>query len=1310
MESDLQRTPISNQQTDWLGRVGTRTGLYVPGSVGGCPLHFLYDTGATVTCLGTRIWAEIPEDKKSILEAPDRKLTSVGGEALPVWGIATMEVEIDGHPITCQLQVVEIAEDAVLGLDLLSTHQLQWDWMRGELVWPTSRSSANIQSPRKDKDQEQTESTSGLDPEMGRGKDGAETVRDPESSLPEMEVWEELPNRHGRCLIGWDRSEAAEEGFPECTVEEVRAMLAVDPGIEQIPEGYAPGVPAHLRSLYEASLNNLGRRERAQLAEMLEVHGHIFSRDDQDIGCTSLELHHIPTGEATPIRLPPRRAPMHLREDVEKQVQTMLEQGIVEECSSPWAAPLVIVKKKDGSNRICVDYRALNAVTQKDGHPLPRIEDSLDALAGAVIYSTLDMTSGYHQVEVAKEDRDKTAFVTGHGHHLRYVTMPFGLCNAPSTFQRLMERVLHGLIWKCVVVYLDDVVIYSSSIKEHMSHLQEVFKRFEAHNLKLKPRKCELFRTEVRYLGHVVSPAGIATDPRLIEKVTSWEPPRNVRGVRAFLGLTGYYRTYIPNYGDIAEPLVRLTDARTQFHWNSECQLAFEDLKHQLINAPILAFPNQHDTFILDTDASNVAIGAVLSQCQGDQEKVIAYGSHALSKEERNYCVTRRELLAIVHFVEAYKYYLYGKPFIVRTDHSSLRWMLNQKEPTDQLARWIQRLSTYQFTIEHRPGKKHGNADAMSRRDGKCFRGGVCFHPSHPEDSIPDGTRLSLEQPNRQYKDKGITPEEGVGALREKDLDESDQEISPEPNIGLTIGLSREELLKLQKADSDLQYLQRRLEAGLPRPNKEEVSPFSSVIKYWCGRWDQLALNEGLLYYKWEPDQAGDPVSWKLITPHALRETVMKAVHDLKAAGHLGISRTWEKAQRSPFIWVGMRGDVERWVRACQLCQQKKPPSHKKRAKLVSYQSGVPFERIAADVAGPFPATDSGNRFILVVQDYFTKWVEAFPMADQTAETIATILVDNIFARFGCPREFHSDQGTNFESQVMREVHRLFGIQKTRTTAYHPRGDGMVERHNRTVEGMLALWTNEYQNDWDKHLSLLGMAYRSAPHETTSETPNMLNLGREVTLPVDLLLEAPPSEPQDEASFGQYAINLQERMRTAQEIARAKMTKQMVAQKRHYDANVRLVPYKEGDIVWLHNPARKRGRSAKLSRPWTGPYLIVQKINDVNFRIQASPRSRQQVVHADRLKTCVGRVAQDLGFKVTENEHTREEEASTSASGCNRTAETSPVPSQDQGDSPDSSNLTDSEEEDEQRDSPPVVTTRIGRRIRRPRRYNDYYL
>ena len=1220
-----------------LGRLGTPTCLYVPGRVLGQQVQFLYDTGASCTAISTDVWARIPEERRPELQSTQLNLTSVEGQQIPVWGKCLLTIEMAGHLITCWVQVIQIAEEAVLGLDVIAPNRCQWDWDLGTLVLqePCKTVGADrgtsTESQCEDSFHDAVSECSCEDephdllsrPPCLEDITGHWGQKPPElPEFPEPGTDWEWPNAEGGGETAACRAVTQERGQQSTLVQkssETREDQSQGPAVLSSCDGTGadPGVPEHVQALYANSAQYLGEDQRRRLADLLIKYQTAFSRNDQDIGRTQLETHRIPTGDAAPVRQPPRRAPMHLRADIEAQIQSMLEQGIVEECASSWAAPIVIVKKKDGSNRICVDYRALNAVTEKDAHPLPRIEDSLDALAGSCVYSTLDMTSGYHQVEVAEADRDKTAFVTGMGHHLRYVTMPFGLCNAPSTFQRLMEKVLQGLLWRTAVVYLDDVVIYSRSLEDHYSHLEAVIQRFQQHNLKLKPRKCELFRTRVHYLGHVVTPEGVATDPALIEKVTGWDPPQNLKEVRTFLGLTGYYRRFVPAYGDVAEPLVRLTDGKTPFEWTPACQKAFEQLKTCLTSAPILAHPTAQDTFILDTDASNLAIGAVLSQRQGDQEKVIAYGSKALSKEERNYCVTRRELLAIVHFVEAYRYYLYGKPFVIRTDHSSLRWMLNQKEPKDQLARWIQRLSVFQFTIEHRPGQKHANADALSR---KCFRGGPCFHPDLGPAPLKESQPQAPVQKSSEIWEDQDSASRQVAALQGGDRD------------GLLIGLTCDELAQHQQEDPDLKYVRQRLEAGLGSPTKEDVSAQSPTVKHLCARWAQLAIRDGLLKYRWEALRPGDPITWKVILPRKLQPVVMAHLHDLKAAGHLGERKTWEKARRCPFIWAGMRADTARWVRRCQLCQQRKSPAFRKRARMVTYQVGAPWERIAADIAGPFPPTVKGNKYVLVVQDYFTKWVELAALPDQTAETVATFLVDNIFARFGCCREFHSDQGSNFESRVMKQVCQLFGVVKTHTTPHHPRGDGMVERHNRTLENMLSLWTNAHQDDWDQHLALLGMAYRSAPHETTAETPNLLNLGREITLPVDLVLEGTPDEER-EANQSQFAARLQDKMQTAHEAAREHMTQQMVTQKRQYDQNVHLVDYQEGQVVWLHHHLRKKGRSPKLMRPWTGPYLILTKLSQVTFRIQASPRSRCQIVHADRLKPCIGVEPADLGFK-----------------------------------------------------------------------------
>ena len=418
---------------------------------------------------------------------------------------------------------------------------------------------------------------------------------------------------------------------------------------------------------------------------------------DGKLGRTNLIKHKINTGDHRPIRQHPRRVPLHLQEEAKGQVKKMLQEGVIEPSSSPWSAPVVLVRKKDGTYRYCIDYRMLNKVTVGDAYPIPRV--SFDQLEGAKWFSTLDLQSGYWQVEMDQADKEKTAFVCKEG-LFQFNLMHFGLTNAPSTFERLMEMVLAGLQYQICLIYLDDVIVYGKSFEEEISRLGKVFCRLQDAGRKLKPQKCVLFQKQVTYLGHIVSERGVAPDPAKIESVKGWPTPTNVTEVRSFLGLAAYYRRFIKDFSRIASPLHRLTEKGRMFSWDETCQTAFEELKVHLTSAPVLAYPKLKTKFMLDTDASDVAIGAVLSQKFDEWEHVIAYGSRCLSKAERRYCVTRKELLAIVYFVKYFRHYLYGRQFLLRTDHGSLRWLFNFKEPEGQVARWIEALSTFDFDIQ----------------------------------------------------------------------------------------------------------------------------------------------------------------------------------------------------------------------------------------------------------------------------------------------------------------------------------------------------------------------------------------------------------------------------------------------------------------------------------------------------------------------------------------------------------------------------------------------------------------------------------
>ena len=709
------------------------SGLYVKALVGGIETSLLIDTGATISLLSRVLFETLSNDNKYEIKGVSEPILSANGTPMDVLGQTEVSITIGESTFQQMVVIADFNMDGVIGLDFMKTNDCIIDVQKDilsilgtqhQILSEGISGSYKVSIVNRISIPPRTEVvTQGKICATGDGKLPARAaIIEPVEKFLRSDIGvvaktlvrsqEIVPIRIANL------SGVAQTIYPGTIVGELSPIEEV-----MSPKGShedckvteeSDDMPRHIKELFDRCSRNLNPVNRDKARTMLLKYAHVFSTSDEDVGRAGTVKHKIDTGTNVPIKQAPRRLPVHMQQEVDTHVAEMLRRGVIEPSNSPWSSPIVLVKKKDGSTRFCVDYRRLNSITTKDAYPLPKIDESLSQLNGSRWFCTLDMNSGYWQVELDQNDKHKTAFATRQGLY-EFNVMPFGLCNAPATFERLVDTVLSGLQWDICLIYLDDIIVYGKTFDETLQNLEKVFEKLLSAGLKLKARKCSLFAEQVKYLGHVISKRGIETDPDKISVVENWPQPIDKTQVRSFIGLCSYYRKFIPKFADIARPLHKLTEKNVKFQWTDECQRSFELLKQKLVSAPILASPDFNEPFILDTDASNDAIGAVLSQVIDGKERPIAYASKALSKSERRYCVTRKELLAVVVFIKHFRHFLYGRKFLIRTDHSSLRWLMRFKDPEGQLARWLEVISAYELEIQHRAGKQHGNADSLSR-------------------------------------------------------------------------------------------------------------------------------------------------------------------------------------------------------------------------------------------------------------------------------------------------------------------------------------------------------------------------------------------------------------------------------------------------------------------------------------------------------------------------------------------------------------------------------------------------------------------
>ena len=751
-----------------------------------------------------------------------------------------------------------------------------------------------------------------------------------------------------------------------------------------------------------------------EAVDLLMKYWDLFSHNGS-YGHTKLIQHRIITEDVPPIKCRYRPINPGLEPALQEQLDDWLRHDIIEPANSPWSSNLVAVKKKGGKIRWRMDWQRLNEVTKKDSWPMPTVQDTIARLAGSDIFSGVDMAGAFHCVEVHPEDREKTAFATPFG-TFQQKRLGFGVTNGPATYCRLVDKVLKDIPPTKALSFVDDGVVHSAGLGQHLKNLDKTLNAYRKAGLKLAPQKCSFFSPQITYLGHIVDRHGVRPVDSYIKAVRDWALPKYKTEARAFLGIVGYYRQHIKDYAELVRPWTDVTGKEADPEKEKgpltvtlEMRKAFKNLKEALTTAPVLGFPYfsgpKAGQFILDTDFCQTQTAGILSQLQKGREVVIAYGSKKLNKSQRNYPSTKGELYAGIMWMDKYQYYLlHGPTFKWRTDNVALKHVCTMEPKGAIVERWLDMLATYDFEVEHRAGTKHTNAGALSRAG--C-----------PEPADPEGETAVMEvEKEARVRDLGLA----------------------------------------QDKDSILRHLKEWVQRK-HQPSPMEVRELPGEGATYMRFLKDLEVGENGILMRKLPARALEPRPKVACVPESLKQDVIRTTH--VEGGHMGIGTTVDRLKGRVYF-PKMKAEVEDYIRSCPICQRKTRKNGDQRHTLVSPTAGYPFQRLHVDLVGPLnESSQSRAQYILTCRDAFSKWPEAFALKDIDALTITRTLEKEIFARYGYPDTMHLDQGPQFMAKLFKQLQPQLGIKITDTTGYNPKGNGQVERMHRDLGSILRALT-----------------------------------------------------------------------------------------------------------------------------------------------------------------------------------------------------------------------------------------------------------
>ena len=997
--------------------------------------------------------------------------------------------------------------------------------------------------------------------------------------------------------------------------------------------------PFDIHSVIQKLVHPITDPEEKQIfSTILQQHCNVFDLSKHTTAKTQLP-HLIVTGDHPPISVRPYYRNVQQRKHLQREVDKLLLDNIVRPSTSPWSSPVILKKKSDGTFRFLVDFRRLNSITKKDAYPQPSAEELLYRLSGHNYFTKLDLKSGYFQIPIAEADKEKTAFVTPDGHY-EFNVLPQGLMNAPASFQRVMNNLLATGRWDYIVIYLDDIVIFSHTLEQHKRHVDEVLSILSDAHFKVSPSKCTIAARQIEFLGHIVTATTVEPTPDKIQAILDILPPRTLSQANKFLGKIGYYRKFINDFAAIAAPLHKVTNKtrtkRHEFYWHEEQQAAFEHFKKILTTSPLfLHFPDPSLPFILSTDASLTRIAGVLKQNTSSGLKICYYKSRLLSDTERRYSTTEREALAICWCLEELRPWIGTSLILIETDHRPLANMhKNYNFRNKRIDNWLLKLQDLlpQITaINYRKGIDNVGPDFLTR-----------YQPlesptSSPVDLPLKSSNSTIPLPQRYSSNRHFSSNSGWPPGTET---WNPTLISPVVTRSKARELSHSTpvdttpALDIVDNDDDEYFDALSDPISHPRSSFSSSPPItSSAIDLSLTRIkleqhsdpqilsliEQLRKNSSHPHFVLHDDMIFRlmPTSDKINSlripylPKSLIPIVLQLYHDHPLSGHFGVHRTLSRI-RHKFWWPNMRASLANYIASCTRCAQHnilrtKPFGH---LKSIQPPSAV-FQVLHMDFWGPVPTPSArGNRYVIILTDNLSKYVIAQALPDCTAKSAAKFFIDRFILIHGVPERLITDNGTHFNNHLLRTITTSMNIPHAFSASYHPQTNGQVERFNATFAAQLAKYCDSEKTDWDLYLPSVVYAYNTSVHSTTKFTPYELAFARSPKSPFE-----PLSTTINLPSAHLFYPYLQRVRKLLTRKARNNILYYQTQWQRRYNRNRRDLFYHIGDLVYVQVHT---GRS-KLDARRFGPCTIIQTSGQQHYLVRNNLSGQADWCHVNQL-------------------------------------------------------------------------------------------